>query len=242
MSKSLGNVIDPKEIIKNESAEALRLWSATEGNLSQQDISCSRERIKGELKTINKLLNIAKFISQFKKPKKARLTALDKLFIDYIEELTSFSDSQYEIYDFYSPSIKLRHFLREIFASHYLELIKNRAYNEEKNFSKSEQESAHYTLHYILERLLILLSPIIPQITSLILESLKAKITLFPKAKPKKSDISLIEKIMEFNSYIWKLKKDNNLSLKSPVKDVKIPQELNPFEADLTAAHNLEAK
>lgn len=243
MSKSLGNTIDPQTILKEEGAEALRLWAAIEGNLAQQDLSCSRERIRAELKTINKILNVAKFITQFKKPrKKPQLTKTDRHFIAYADYLAQFADAHYERYDFYNPSIKLRHFLWEIFASHYLELIKNRAYNEEKRFSKKESESAHYTLHYLLERFLTLMHPIIPQISSVIAESIKLKLKEFPLIK--KTDevsVNLIAlQLVKFNSMVWKRKKEQGISLKDPIKKIKIPESLKDFEKDLKACHNLE--
>ena len=73
MSKSLGNVIDPQKLLKDYGAEAIRFWAAVEGDLSKQDVSCSEERIKAELKTLTKLLNVSKFIMQFEKPKNAKL-------------------------------------------------------------------------------------------------------------------------------------------------------------------------
>jgi valyl-tRNA synthetase len=65
MSKSMGNSIDPQEIITEFGAEAFRLWTAYEGNLDQKDFKCSKERIGAEQKTLNKLWNVAKFIGQF---------------------------------------------------------------------------------------------------------------------------------------------------------------------------------
>ncbi len=241
MSKSLGNIIDPQEILKQEGAEALRLWSATEGDISKQDLSCSRERIKGEVKTINKLLNIAKFISQFKKPKKKpEITDTDQLFIDYTEALVEHTEENYEKYNFYHPSIKLRHFLWEILASHYLELVKSRAYNEQKIFSKEESESAHYTLNYLLERLIILLNPIIPQVTYLIADNFGIKIEKYPEKQRKMTDIPSIEKTMSFNSEVWKTKKENSISLKEQISGINIPKDLRPFEKDLRNAHNIQ--
>ena len=144
-------------------------------------------------------------------------------------------------YDFYNPIFKIKHFLWEIFASHYLELIKPRVYNQEKKFTTEENESARYTLHFLLEGLLILLYPVIPQITSLIAEEkgidlLKSE---FPKYSKKKSDLKLIDKIMNFNSEIWKIKKDKGISLRGEINNVKIPKELKKFKKDLIAAHNL---
>ena len=72
MSKSLGNVINPQDIINNEGTESLRFWSAIEGDISKGDMICSRERIKAESKTITKLLNVARFVLQFKKTKESK--------------------------------------------------------------------------------------------------------------------------------------------------------------------------
>ena len=258
MSKSLGNVIDPQDLIKEFGAESFRFWAATEGDLSKMDLRCSKDRIRGELKTMNKLLNVSRFVMMFEKPKKVKLTKLDELFIDYIEDLTKFSEKHYEEYDFYNPSIKLRYFLWEIFASHFIEVVKSRAYNQENNFSKEESDSAKYTLYYLLERMLILLYPIIPQITMTIGNELKLdllkidfpKITpqaypeksskkIFTKSKLGKSNLKLIEKIMEFNSEVWKKKKEKGIALRNEISEIKIPKDLKNFEKDLIACHKL---
>ena len=241
MSKSLGNIIDPQDILNNEGAEALRLWSAIEGDLSKQDIICSRERIKAEQKTLNKLLNISKFIAQFKKPKtKPVLSKTDELFINSIEELTQYCEVNYNKYDFHNPALKLRRFLWETFASHYLELIKSRAYNQDARFSKGESDSAQYTLYFILERFLTIIHPIIPQITTFISDIMKLEIKEFPISKNKNIDTSKIQKIINFNQEIWKAKKDNGISLRAPMKEIKIPSSLKDFEKDLRACHNLQ--
>lgn len=242
MSKSLGNVIDPQDILKEDGAETLRFWAATEGDLSKGDFICSREKIKSERKSLNKLLNISKFVIMFEKPKtKPEITTLDQLFIDYIEDITERADKLYEIYDFNHPAQELRKFLWDTFASNYIELIKNRAYNEGKNFSTKESDSARYTLHFLLERLLILLYPIIPQVTTLIANEKGINLlkTEWPKVKKGKSNLSLIEKITEFNSMVWKSKKEKGISLKNSIEGIEIPKELLIFEKDLKACHNI---
>ena len=243
MSKSKGNIIDPQKLLKNYGAEAIRFWSAIEGDLSRNDLKCSEERISTELKTLNKLLNVSRFVMLFEKPaKKPKLEKLDELFIDYIEDMVFNIESYYEFYDFYHPAIWLRKFVWEIFASHYLELIKARAYNQEKKFSKQESDSAKWTLHYILEKILLLLYPIIPQITTTIakekgIDLLKSE---WPKAKLGKSEkLGLIDRIMDFNSDVWKKKKDSGKSLASEISGIKISEELKIFEKDLKACHNI---
>lgn len=249
MSKSEGNIIDPQKLLKEYGAEAIRLWAATEGDLAKQDLKCSEERIKAELKTINKLLNITKFVIQFKKPKKKpKLTEIDKLFIDYLDYETHHIGISYDRYNFFKPAVKLRSFLWETFASHYLELVKARAYNEEKKFTKQESEAAIYTLYYLLERLVVLLSPIIPQVTSIIASELKISLEKFPKINypplekrvRKNDELWRVNQITNFNREVWKEKKDQGLSLKLPIYEIKIPKQLKPYEKDLIVTHNLK--
>ena len=242
MSKSIGNIIDPQLILKEDGTEALRLWAATEGDLSRGDFTCSREKIKGERKSLNKLLNVSKFIMMFNRPnQKPKITKLDQLFIDYIENMTQNIEKDYEIYDFNHPAQNLRKFLWDTFASNYIELVKNRAYNENKKFTDEESKSAKYTLHFLLERLLILLYPIIPQVTTLIAKEkdinlLKAE---WPKTELGKSNLQLVNSIVKFNGQIWKIKKEKGISLRSPIEGVKIPKELSEFEKDIRACHNI---
>lgn len=148
MSKSKGNVIDPQKLLKLYGAEAIRFWASIEGDLSKQDLKCSEEKINAEIKTLNKILNVSKFVMLFEKPKKIKLTEIDKLFVDYIEDLTKRTDKSYEEYNFYNPALELRRFIWEIFASHYIEIVKSRAYNQEKNFQKRKVilQNIHFTI------------------------------------------------------------------------------------------------
>ena len=246
MSKSLGNIIDPLKIIERHGSEAFRLWSAIEGNLTKQDFKCSEEKIKAEFKTLIKLWNIAKFISHFKLEGKPRLTESDKLIMNYVNELIEFTDKKYTKYNFFEPAVKLRHFLWEIFASHYLELIKARAYNSENKFTKAEQAGAIFTLYYCLKRLLQLMSPIIPMITSRIYNELYKK-DLHKETFPKKEKAfkikAKLKSLLEVNSQIWKSKREKGLSLKVGIKRIELPkryENLKGLLGDLKAAHNVK--
>ena len=244
MSKSKGNVIDPHMLLEKYGAEAIRLWACSEGDLTKQDFKCSEERIAGEKKTLNKLLNISKFVMMFEKPKeKVKLTALDELLVNYINGLTKNCDDKFFVYDFNSTTQDLKFFLWDVFASNYIEVIKNRAYNEEKNFTLEESNSAKYTLHYLLERLLILLYPIIPQITTTIANEKGIDLLHIEWPKAKKTDyeesFAIIKKIIDFNSNIWKTKKEKGVSLKEGIEGVEIPDNLKDFEKDLKAAHRI---
>jgi valyl-tRNA synthetase len=120
-------------------------------------------------------------------------------------------------------------------------MVKNRAYNEDKNFSEEESNSAKWTLHFLLERFLSLVYPIIPQITTTIAEEkgmdlLSAE---WPKTEKVKGELTLISKVMEFNSEVWKKKKEAGVSLREELKGVEIPKDLKVFEKDLKACHRI---
>lgn len=242
MSKSEGNIIDPQELLRDYGAEAMRLWAATEGDLSKGDFMCSKDRILAQKKTLNKFLNVAKFALMFDQPKKVpKLSATDKLFIDYVEDLTSYCEENYDKYDFNHPAHRLREFLWDVLASNYVELVKARAYNGDELFTQEESDSAKYALRYLVERLIVLIYPIIPQITTIIGEDFNMDLLNFefPKAKRGNSKLELVSKIMEFNSEVWKKKKDSGISLREPIEGIDIPAELRDFEKDLKVCHNI---
>ncbi|MBI2671956.1 valine--tRNA ligase [Candidatus Woesearchaeota archaeon] len=244
MSKSLGNVIDPKIILDKFGAEPFRLWAVIEGNLDKTDFRCSLERIEGASKTITKLLNVSKFIfifNEVKKPKK--LENLDLLIINELNNIIKFARNSYEKYDFHNPAIKLKIFLWDLFASHYMELVKARAYNQDKKFTKEQQDSAIFTLYHCLDKILKLLAPINPFITYKIYKVWKNKdihLEKFPKIeKVKKIDFNFDE-IMELNSQIWNCKKTNNQPLNAEIIKATIPRKFKILEKDLVRAHKIK--
>ncbi len=219
------------------------MWAATEGDLSKSDLKCSEERIKGEKKTINKILNVSKFVSMFDKPKeKPALEKIDELMISYIGELTEFCEEKYKSYDFYNPANRLRKFIWDIFASNYIEVVKKRAYNQEEKFSEAESVSARWTLHFLIERFLVLASPIVPQISSTILKEKGISIDSleFPSVVKGSMDLSLVDEIVRFNSEVWKTKKDKGISLRESIEGISIPEKLKDFEKDLKECHGLK--
>ncbi|MEA3429865.1 MAG: valine--tRNA ligase [Nanoarchaeota archaeon] len=245
MSKSKGNVIDPQKLLEEFGAEPIRLWCAVEGNLTKTDFKCSNERIAGATKTLTKLWNVARFISMFPKPeeKPELLQELDMWIIQEVNSLIEMTNEGFMIYDFHNPVIKIKHFLWETFASHYLELVKRRAYNGEEKFSKDEQDSALYTLHYVLETLLKLLAPVIPIITFKLYNDLVGKDIHFEKFPEVAHEVDVrftIEDVVNINSMIWKVKKDAGKSLKEEISKVVIPDTFKMVEKDILATHNIK--
>jgi len=242
MSKSKGNVIDPLPILEKYGADSFRFWSASEVSLGY-DFRCSEQRVASASKFLTKIWNIARFISCFPQPKKAKLTKTDKWILSELNELIKQSLKGYEDFNFFIPATKVREFAWNLFASHYIEMVKARAYG--KGFSKKEQESAWFTLHECLKNILLLLAPIIPFVTDYIWRKLYSKESIHiqkfprPKAKFESKMRKKTEKLIEFNSKVWSEKKKLGLPLNASIK-IKVPKELKEFERDLKAMHNLE--
>ncbi len=244
MSKSVGNVIDPKNILERFGAEPFRLWCAVEGNLAKSDFRCSFERIEGEAKTLTKLWNLARFISLFKPVKEpARLTHLDMLAIKETESLVSLARKSYGKYEFHLPAAKVKNFLWEFFASHYVETVKTRAYNNDGSFSKEEQKAAIHTLWHCLDTMLKLLAPVLPFITFRLYHDLHDRdihSEQFPKPSKESYDIPFsAEEFMEMNSSIWKAKRDAGRSLKEPIRKLVAEEKFRTIEKDIKSAHNV---
>ncbi len=240
MSKSKGNVIDPAPILEKYGADNFRFWNAAEASLGQ-DFRSSEQRIQTASKFLTKLWNISRYISIFPKPKTTKLTDTDKWILSELNRTIKESLEGYEDFNFFIPATKIREFAWNIFADHYLEMCKARAYGE--GFTKAEQESAWFTLHTCLESILELLAPICPFITDFISRQLYHKTSIhdehFPKATWKFNYSKFTSKILEFNSKIWNEKKLKNLSLKDEIK-TEISKELKIFEKDLKAMHKIK--
>ena len=251
MSKSKGNVIDPLPIINKYGADTFRFWSASEANLGY-DFRCSEQKIINSQKFLSKLWNIGRFISNFElideENKPQKLNTTDKWILAELDDTSRRSINGYNELNFFVPSNTIREFTWNIFAAHYIELVKSRLYNESDN---EERKSALYTIHKCFKTILLLLEPICPFITY----ELWTKVYLnkkiieekrFPKTDNEFHEMTLLtNKLIKFNSEIWNKKKETisattkkPLSLKDPIKSI-IPNELELFSNDLIAMHNI---
>jgi len=248
MSKSAGNVIDPQDVIRMFGSEAFRIWSALEGNITKGDIRCSFERIRGTSKFLTKLWNIARFISSFPQvSENYELAPLDRMILAKLNELIGECRRGYEDMNAFHAGTAIRAFTWNIFADHYLEAVKPRAYNRDGLFDPKLQRGAWYTLHECLKTILKLLAPICPFITEAIWLELYSKESIHVQRFPtevdewKDSIINLLPKFMDFNNAIWQYKKKNNIALNQEIKEVVYaPIDLKPLEDDLKAMHKIK--
>lgn len=240
MSKSKGNAIDPFPIIEKFGADTFRFWGASEVNHGY-DFRCNEQKIESTKKFLSKLWNVSRFLSNFPVVKDAQPTATDKWILSGLNNLIIECKKGYDEYNFFIPAIAVREFTWNVFAAHYIEMVKARAYGI--GFSKEKRDSAIFTLHKVLSTILKLLAPITPFITEYLWTTLYSEQSIHrqPHAESEScEDLSgFTKEISEFNSGVWNAKKSRNLSLKDSIK-VEIPENLGQFEEDLRSMHNLQ--
>lgn len=222
-------------------ADSVRLTSCLQGSHGS-DIRFSLSKLDGNARFITKLWNIARFISFFPYEKAPSLISnSDQWILSSLDSLISRCRKGYTELDFSIPAESIYNWVWNIFAPHYIELVKSRAYREE---DKEAVQSARYTLHHCLQVVLKLLAPISPFITESIYQNLyepekSIHLELLPESQTEKmeEDIRTLE-LIKLNSFIWKSKKDRELSLKDPLTAIYVPDILREFKEDLREMHN----
>ena len=267
MSKSKGNVIDPFPVIQKYGADTFRFWSASEANLGY-DFRCSEQRIAGAQKFLSKLWNIGRFLSSFEvieeRQAPQHLEPSDRWILAELAQLVKECRRGYSEYNFFVPANAIRDFTWHLFAAHYIEMVKGRAYATTNNNGNNKNDdedvgkrSALYTLHRCFSTILSLIAPITPFIVEELWTKMYSSETtihrqaMFRKEEKEeevKEDAEMTKytkAIIDFNSMVWNKKKETlsketgkPLSLKDPIY-ILVPQELKQFGQDLKAMHNL---
>lgn len=246
MHKSKGNVVYPEPILDKYGADAFRLWCAMESRLGS-DYRFSEKRVSDAHRFLTKLWNVARFISAFPFERgKRRLVATDRMILSNLNDVIRECEVGYEKMDFFLPSLTIRRFTWSVFADHYIECVKARAYNTPKKFDDGAQRGAWYTLHACLQTVLKLLAPICPFMTDYLWREVYGKsvhIESFPTVRRDWEDKEcerLLDPFVQFNTAIWKFKKERGLPLTAPLKVVYAPPLLSPLRDDLQAMHQVE--
>ena len=191
MSKSLGNGIDPLEIIDKYGADALRFALAT-GNSPGNDMRFSDEKIEAARNFANKLWNAARFvlmnltIDKIEEPDTSKLAVEDKWILTKLEECVKSVNTNLDKYELGVALSSIYDFLWDYYCDWYIELTKTSITPKSNESSmsaeltktsvssedKERSLTAQNTLAYVLRETLKLLHPFMPFITEEIYSSL----------------------------------------------------------------------
>ena len=176
MSKSLGNGIDPLDIIDEYGADALRLTLIT-GNAPGNDMRFYIERVEANRNFCNKLWNATRFVmmnmedDNLDTPDISKLEMVDKWVLSKLNKLTREVTDNMENYELGIAVSKVHDFIWDEYCDWYIEMVKPRLYNSENIESK---KVALWTLRKVLVDSLKLLHPYMPFITEEIFTTIQS--------------------------------------------------------------------
>ena len=181
MSKSLGNGIDPLEVIGKYGADALRLTLIT-GNAPGNDMRYSDQKVENSRNFANKVWNASRFImmnmDEMQEADTAAMPAglepADKWILSEYNGVIRDVTENMEKYELGVAVQKIHDFLWDEFCDWYIEMVKPRLYNKEESGAAS-RNAALWTLQTVLIGSLKLLHPYMPFITEEIFQSIQSK-------------------------------------------------------------------
>jgi valyl-tRNA synthetase len=177
MSKSLGNIIDPLEMIEKYGADATRL-SLIIGAAPGNDMKLSEDRVRGYRNFVNKIWNIARFVLMQSspdggqvegKPAQTQLSEDDKKILEDFAKVATQATASMEAFRFSEAADALYHYLWHTFADQVLETSKSVLQHPDT------RNSRQYVLLSVLTDSLKLLHPFVPFVTEEIYQLLPLK-------------------------------------------------------------------
>jgi len=233
MSKSKGNVITPMHLLDEYSADGVRYW-ASSARLGM-DTAFDEQVLKVGRRLTTKLYNAAKFVLAQEGPKGAPSEELDLAFLSQLKSLVERSSQSFEQFNFAQALQDTEKFFWTQFTDTYLELVKQRAKNENSSFSPQAQASAIASLRIGLGTLLRLFAPFLPYITEEIwswqfASEMNSK-SIHKAPWPSKLEFSKLQSPEEVQSFasaiqalstIHKYKTENGMTVGTPLPKVNL--------------------
>ena len=220
MSKSLGNGVDPMDVIDKYGADSLRFFLAT-SSASGQDLRYDEEKVKSTWNFINKLWNASRFclmnISSLKEVNFDNLNVSDKWILTKYETVVKDVRRYMDKYEFNNVGSIIYSFVWNDFCDNYIEMAK---------FS-SDTDATKSTLYYVLMGIIKMLHPFMPYVTEEIYQNLPFKdndsimISTYPKYDLNlvfEQDAKVIDNLIEFVANFRNVKQENNIGKNFKVK------------------------
>ncbi len=258
MSKSRGNIITPQEMMKKYSADALRFWAA--GSKLGDDMPFQEKDLVTGTKFMTKLWNASRFVitnlKGYRHKRPEHIETMDMWLLSRLNRMIEAVTASFKRYEYSRTKLDTEKFFWHVFCDYYLELVKDRIYNQDK-YNKEAVESARYTLHEGLLSIIKLMAPITPHITEEIYHLYFARQensksihnSAWPRYDPDIVD-EKAEKAGDLAVYAVdaarRAKTEKQLSLKSHIKKMVLKSRLSKsdfeeVEHDIMAATNSDS-
>jgi len=247
MSKSKGNVIDPREMIAKYSADSLRFWAA--GSRLGDDLPFQEKDLVTGSKFTTKIWNASKFtfmhLADYKGQKPQKLEMMDRWILSKLSRVVKTATENFMDYEYSHTKLETETFFWHTFCDNYLEIIKDRLYNAEKR-GKEARLSAQYGLYQTLLTIIKLMAPIMPFITEELYQLYYKKhekiksihLTKWPDIKMIDGHAEHIgDFVVQVIEYARKQKSEKQLSLKAAISKLTIKSKIEEIDFD-----NVEAE
>ncbi|MCF7931541.1 MAG: valine--tRNA ligase [Acholeplasmataceae bacterium] len=188
MSKSLGNGVDPMEVIDTYGVDALRYFLST-NSAPGADMRYEEEKVESSWNFINKLWNIARFIlmntTDTKTMSFEHMTLADTYITSRLGEVIKEADQNYEKYEFGEASRILYNFIWDEFASWYVECAKIQLQDEKT------KETTQSVLRKVLSAVLRLMHPFMPFVTEKLYIELTDETSILTASWPTADEVNM---------------------------------------------------
>ncbi len=239
MSKSLGNGIDPLEIVEQYGADALRFTLAT-GNAPGNDMRFYIERVEASRNFANKIWNASRFtlmnldVTENKLPDLEDLQLEDKWILSKYNDVVKVVTENLDKFELGVALSNLYDFIWESFCDWYIELVKPRLFDKENPTAKTAQ----YVLTYVLSNTMKLLHPFMPFITEEIWQHLPHEgesimISEWPVYNSDlhfPADVESMELIMDSISAVRNRRAEMNVPPSKKAKVIIVTEKTDVFE------------
>ena len=234
-SKSLGNGIDPLQVIDQYGADALRLTLIT-GNAPGNDMRFYWERVEASRNFANKIWNASRFIlmnmedTDVKAPAREELETADRWILSKLNDLTKEVTDNMESFELGIAVSKIHDFIWDEFCDWYIEIAKQRIWAKEEN--KKAADCALWTLKTVLSGAMKLLHPYMPFITEEIYCTLHPEeesimISSWPVYREDWSDPAaeqIIEKVKDIVKGVRNIRSEMNVAPSKKIHVIIVPE------------------
>ncbi|WP_413627143.1 valine--tRNA ligase [Fructilactobacillus vespulae] len=242
MSKSLGNGIDPMDVIDKYGADALR-WSLSTGTTPGQDERFSYDKVDSAWKFVNKIWNASRYvimnlgdISAPEKPNVADLNLSDKWILSRLNKTIERVKDNYDKYNFGEANRAMYDFIWNDFCDWYIEMSKEILTGD----NEEAKQKTRNVLAYVLDQILRLLHPVMPFVTEKIWLSMPHNgdslvTAAYPEVQPEFTNAdaeSNMSHLIEVIKAVRNIRAEANAPLGNPV-DILIKTKDNGLKAVL---------
>ncbi len=246
MSKSLGNIISPAELLREYPVDAIRQWAALSGAMAK-DRPFSYEDIRYSKSFLAKIWNAARFVESLGNAEAEEITTIDRWILGRLSATIREATDAMEKYEYHTALGKIQAFFWNDFCDNYLEYVKHRVYNNEPT-----KDAALYTLNRVLLDTIKMLAPITPHIADEVYQLYgKGSIqrTEWPEAEDGYPDeVKKVEVLNQIVTQLRQYKSNNKMAQNAELEKVtittseKMDEELVSELAKISKIKNIKEK